>query len=83
MRGLTAWEKHILLRMANDPPDFIRKVNDEPMEYWAARYQLLKDGRLQNRNTHRADGTPTVVADITPKGREALRLDAIISMAFA
>lgn len=67
--------------MANDAPGYIRSVKDEPLEYWQARAQLLKDGRLQNHHAHRADGTPTIVADITAKGREALRLEAAVSMA--
>lgn len=78
MRGLTAWERHILQRLASDPPDFIRDVTDEPREYWAARASLYEAGRLM-WSPH-PNGEARNVTDISPKGREALRLDAIVNL---
>lgn len=77
MRGLTAWERYILQRLANDPPDYVRDVSDEPHEYWAARASLLEAGRLHHIS-HPSEMRNVI--DISAMGREALRCDAIVNM---
>lgn len=78
MRGLTAWERFILQRLASDPPDFVRDVADEPAEYWHARASLYEAGRLCW--IAHPDGSPRNITDISAAGREALRLDAIVNL---
>jgi hypothetical protein len=70
-------EFFVLQRLAGDPPDFIRDVSGEPPEYWVARKQLYKDGRIMHRKITSSDGTVGGFADISPMGRQALRLHLI------
>jgi hypothetical protein len=78
MRGLTAWERYILQRLASDPPDYVRDVSNEPREYWNARASLFEAGRL--RAIAHPHGELRNITDISAAGREALRLDAIVNM---
>lgn len=70
-------EFFILHRLAGDAPDYIRDVSQEPPEYWAARKQLYKDGRLMQRGVTRPDGKVVDMTDISAMGRQALRLHLI------
>jgi hypothetical protein len=83
MRGLTADERFILNRLAGDAPGYVRDVSDEPMELHEARNMLLKDGRCMRVPIIREDGSQGYVTDISPRGREALRCDALANMTFS